>query len=77
MNAPSPLYWLIEIETYDFSVGAFKGADLNGKVLILSSQLWSIIRGAKVYSILIGPGLFKGVATKDGIHVDVLEHISC
>ena len=77
MNAPSPLYWLIEIETYDFAVGSFKGADLRGKALILSSQLWSIIRGTQVFSILIGPGIFKGVATKGGIHVDVLEHISC
>ena len=76
MNTLSPLYWLIEIETYDFAVGAFKGADLSGKALILSSQLWSIIRETQVYSILIGPGIFKGVATRDGIHVDVLEYIS-
>ncbi len=77
MNELSPLYWLIEIETYDFAVGAFKGADLSGKALILSSQLWSIIRETQVYSILIGPGIFKGVATKNGIHVDVQEYISC
>ena len=77
MSPLSPLYWLIEIETYDFAVGAFKGADLRGKALILSTQLWSIIRGTQVYSILIGPGIFKGVATKGGIHVDVLEYISC
>jgi hypothetical protein len=72
----SPLYWLIEVESYDFQVGAFKGADLTGKALILSNQLWSIIRGTKVYSILIGPGIFKGVATKGGIQVDVLEFLS-
>jgi hypothetical protein len=77
MSSHSPLYWLIEIETYDFAVGAFKGADLAGKVLILSSQLWSIIRGTEVYSILIGPGIFKGVANKNGIQVDVLEYLSC
>ena len=77
MNSPSPLYWLIEIETYDFSVGAFKGADLSGKVLILSSQLWSIIRETNVFSMLIGPGIFKGVASKNGIQIDVLEYLSC
>ncbi|MGY5858618.1 MAG: hypothetical protein RTU63_04560, partial [Candidatus Thorarchaeota archaeon] len=77
MSSHSPLYWLIEIETYDFAVGAFKGADLSGKALILSSQLWSIIRGTEVYSILIGPGIFKGVANKGGIQVDVLEYLSC
>lgn len=76
MIIPTPLYWLIEIETYDFSIGAFKGADLSGKALILSSQLWSIIRGIQVYSILIGPGIFKGVAKKGGIHIDVHEYIS-
>jgi hypothetical protein len=77
MSSLSPLYWLIEIETYDFSVGVFKGADLSGKALILSSQLWSIIRGTQVFSILIGPGIFKGVATKGDIQVDVLEYLSC
>ena len=73
----TPVYWLIDIETYDFSVGAFKGADLTGKALILSSQLWSIIRDSDVYSILIGPGIFKGIARKGGIQLDVLEYISC
>lgn len=77
MNAvQTPLYWLIEIESYDFQVGAFKDADLKGKALILSNQLWSIIRGTRVYSVLIGPGIFKGVATKGGIQVDVLEYLS-
>ncbi|MFW9926423.1 MAG: hypothetical protein ACFFDM_06595 [Candidatus Thorarchaeota archaeon] len=72
----NPLYWLIEIETYDYDVGVLRGADLSGKVLILSSQLWSIIRGTRVYSILIGPGIFKGIGTKGNIRVDVLEHLS-
>lgn len=72
----TPLYWLIEIESYDFQVGAFKDADLSGKALILSNQLWSIIRGTRVYSVLIGPGIFKGVATKGNIQVDVLEYLS-
>jgi hypothetical protein len=77
LSSHSPLFWLIEIETYDFAVGAFKKADLSGKVLILSCQLWSIIRETQVYSILIGPGIFKGVANKNGIQVDVLEYLSC
>ncbi|MFW9793598.1 MAG: hypothetical protein ACFFEE_04815 [Candidatus Thorarchaeota archaeon] len=72
----NPLYWLIEIEAYDYDVGVLKGADIRGKVLILSSQLWSIIRGSRVYSILIGPGIFKGMSTKDNIRVDVLEYLS-
>ncbi len=72
----TPLYWLIEIESYDFHVGAFKDAELRGKALILSNQLWSIIRGTDVYSVLIGPGIFKGVASKGNIQVDVLEYLS-
>ena len=72
----TPLYWLIEIESYDFQVGAFKDADLKGKALILSNQLWSIIRGTRVYSVLIGPGIFKGVAKKGKIQIDVLEYLS-
>jgi len=72
----NPLYWLIEIESYDFSLGVLKGADLTGKALILSSQLWSILRGTRVYSVLIGPGIFKGIAKKGNIHVDVLEPLS-
>lgn len=67
---------MIEIEAYDYDVGVLKGADLHGKALILSSQLWSIIRGTRVYSILIGPGIFKGTATKGKIKVDVLEYLS-
>ncbi|TFG34260.1 hypothetical protein EU527_04380 [Candidatus Thorarchaeota archaeon] len=77
MMKQTPVYWLIDIESYDFEVGAFKGADLTGKALIMSSQLWSIIRDTQVYSILIGPGIFKGIAKKGGIQIDVLEYISC
>jgi hypothetical protein len=71
-----PLFWLIEIEGYNFEVGAFKNADIKGKALIISSQLWSVIRETRVYSILIGPGIFKGVATRGKIQVDVLEYLS-
>ncbi len=77
MMKQTPVYWLIDIETYDFAIGAFKGADITGKALILSSQLWSIVRDNQVYSILIGPGIFKGVAKRGGIQLDILEHISC
>lgn len=77
MMKQTPVYWLINIESYNFAVGAFKGADLTGQALILSSQLWSIIRNIEVYSVLIGPGIFKGIARKSGVQVDVLEYISC
>jgi hypothetical protein len=76
LNERTPLYWLVSIETYDFNIGAFRGADLTGSALILSSQLWSIIRQTEVYSLLIGPGIFKGTAKKGGINVMVEEFIS-
>jgi hypothetical protein len=76
LREKTPLYWLINVEAYDFRVGAFRGADLTGTALILSSQLWSIIRETEVYSILIGPGIFKGTARKGGINVKVEEFIS-
>jgi hypothetical protein len=76
LREKTPLYWLISIETYDFRIGAFRGADLSGIALILSTQLWSIIRNTEVYSILIGPGIFKGSAKKNGINVPVEEFIS-
>jgi hypothetical protein len=76
LKEKTPLYWLINIETYDFSVGAFRGADLTGSALILSTQLWSIIRDTEVYSILIGPGIFTGTARKGNINVKVEEFIS-
>jgi hypothetical protein len=75
-SVQTPLYWLIDVESYDFQVGAFKDADLKGKALILSNQLWSIIRGTLVYSVLIGPGIFNGVATKGKIQVDTQEFLS-
>jgi len=77
INSFHTLYWLIDIETYDFTIDDLSGLDLRGKALIVSSYLWSIKRGTQHYSILIGPGIFKGVATKDNIHVDVFECISC
>lgn len=76
MMEKTPLYWLINVETYDFSIGGFRSADLFGTALILSTQLWSIIRDTQVYSILIGPGIFKGTAKKGSINVDVQEFIS-
>jgi len=72
----TPLYWLINIETYDFSVDAFRGADLTGTALIVSTQLWSIIRETEVYSVLIGPGIFKGTARKGNTTIAVQEFIS-
>jgi hypothetical protein len=75
MERESPLYWLLDIEAYDFNTGYIQDADLNGKVLILSRQLWSMVRGSEVVSVLIGPGIFRGVAESGNRRADLEERI--
>jgi hypothetical protein len=53
-----------------------RDADIEGKILIISNQLWSLIKGTSVISALIGPGIFKGHATSGNRNVEVLEYIS-
>ncbi len=76
MAEQTPLYWLLDIEAYDFDIGVLKDADLTGKALIASRQLWSIVRGSEVISVLIGPGVFKGTAEAGNRRANVLEKIS-
>ncbi|MHA1960539.1 MAG: hypothetical protein ACW99U_09920 [Candidatus Thorarchaeota archaeon] len=70
------LAWLLDIEAYDFDIGVLSGTDITGKALVISRQLWSVIRGDKVVSILIGPGVFKGVAESGPRRIEVMEHLS-
>ena len=76
MMRANPMFWLLEVETYDFDAGVLKGAELTGKVMIISSQLWSLIRGDNVMSMLIGPGIFKGNAVIGNRRVDMVEYLS-
>ncbi len=76
MSSNGPMFWLLDFEGYDFDIGVLHGTDLRGKILILSRQLWSVVRGSEVVSLLIGPGVFKGVATSRGRRVDVLKRLS-
>ena len=69
------LYWLLDVEAYDFNIGVLKDSDLTGKALMVSRQLWSLIREDKVLSVLIGPGIFKGTAVSGNIRVDVVERL--
>ena len=70
------LYWLLDIEAYDFNIGVLKDTELKGKALMVSRQLWSVIREDKVLSVLIGPGIFKGTAASGNIRVDVVEKLA-
>jgi hypothetical protein len=69
------LFWLLDVEAYDFNIGVLKGTDLTGKALMVSRQLWSVIREDRVLSVLIGPGIFKGTAVSGNIRVDVVEKL--
>jgi hypothetical protein len=69
------LYWLLDVEAYNFNIGVLKDTDLTGKALMVSRQLWSVIREDKVLSVLIGPGIFKGTAVSGNIRVDVIEKL--
>lgn len=72
----TPLFWLLDIEAYNYNIGVLKDSDMSGKALIASHQLWSILRDDKVYSALIGPGYFKGVAESGNRRVEVKEYLS-
>ncbi len=76
MSEHGPLYWLRDVEEYDFNVGMRQNTDLSGKALIISRQLWSMVRGSEVVSVLIGPGIFRGTATSGKIRIDLEERIS-
>jgi len=69
------MYWLLDLETYDFDIGVLKGTDVRGRIIVVSSQIWSLIREDTVVSMLIGPGVFKGVAEVGNKRVDLTEHI--
>lgn len=76
MMRASPLFWLLDVQLYDFNAGVFRNADLTGKALVISSQLWSLIREDRVISVLIGPGIFKGVMTSGNRRADIVEPTS-
>ncbi|UCE11153.1 MAG: hypothetical protein JSW61_04230 [Candidatus Thorarchaeota archaeon] len=76
MSDSGALAWILDVEAYDFDIGVLAGTDITGKALVISRQLWSVIRGDKVVSILIGPGVFKGVAESGPRRIEVMEHLS-
>ncbi len=76
MSGNTAMFWLLDVEAYDFDAGALKGADITGMLIIVSRQLWSIIRGNTVVSALIGPGVFKGMAKRGNIKVEIREYLS-
>ncbi len=69
------VYWLIDFEIPNF-VSEYGREELDGRILIASRQLWSLITGSQVRSALIGPGYVKGETRKATGKVDFGEPIS-
>nr|MDO8132887.1 hypothetical protein [Candidatus Njordarchaeum guaymaensis] len=69
------VYWLIDYTAPSF-VSRFGRDDLEGKLLIASRQLWSLVSGEKVRSALIGPGYVEGTIQKATGEIKVEEPIS-
>jgi hypothetical protein len=73
LNMP-PVFWLIDtyIPGLKLSYGII---DFKGKILIISEQLWSILKEDLVRSMLIGPGFIFGKGEIKGYPVEVKEPI--
>jgi hypothetical protein len=70
------VYWIIDFEIPNF-ISAFGREELDGRILIASRQLWSLLKGDQVVrSALIGPGYVKGEIKKATGKVDFGEPIS-
>lgn len=69
------VYWLIDFAVPNF-ISDYGREDLEGRILIASRQLWSLITGSQVRSALIGPGFVRGDTKKATGKIDFSEPIS-
>jgi hypothetical protein len=69
------VYWLVDFVIPNF-VSNYGREQLDGRILIASRQLWSLISGSQVRSALIGPGYVKGETKKATGKIDFNEPIS-
>ncbi|MHA1754528.1 MAG: hypothetical protein ACTSYR_03315 [Candidatus Odinarchaeia archaeon] len=69
-----PLYWLLDVFIPDLEIFCGK-IDFKGKLLIISEQLWSILKDNLVRSMLIGPGYLLGRGEIKGYPLEVSEPI--
>ena len=69
-------YWILDFDIPNFKFLQEKlEVELMGKVLIVSKQLWSFMRGEEIRSALIGPGIIHGNIEINDTKVDVTNHI--
>jgi hypothetical protein len=69
------VYWLVDYTVPDF-ISKFGRDELEGRLLIASRQLWSLISGEQVRSALIGPGYVEGTIRRATGEIDFEEPIS-
>ena len=69
-------YWILDFEISNFRFLQEKlEVELAGKVLIVSKQLWSFMRGEEIRSALIGPGVIHGNIEINDTKMDVTDHV--
>jgi hypothetical protein len=70
------VYWLVDFIVPNF-ISKFGRDDLDGKILIASRQLWTLISENQVRSAFIGPGYIKGVIKKATGGIEFEQMIGC
>ncbi len=68
----SPLIWLIDTLIPGLSLSYGK-LDFHGKLIIISEQLWTIIKNNEARSMFIGPGVLAGKGVIKGYPVNIIE----
>jgi hypothetical protein len=69
------VYWLIDFIIPNFA-SKFGREEFEGKILIASRQLWSLMSESLVRSAFIGPGYIKGVIKKTSGAIEFEQPIS-
>jgi len=69
------VYWLVDFTIPNFT-SRFGRDRLDGKLLVASRQLWTLILEERVRSALIGPGYVKGTIKKTTGEIDFDQAIS-
>ena len=61
MPSNSVIYWLLNFSIPEFEISPTITGKSEGKILIASRQLYSLMAGEQIRSCLIGPGVVQGV----------------
>ncbi|MCD6484189.1 MAG: hypothetical protein ACP6IU_02675 [Candidatus Asgardarchaeia archaeon] len=72
-----PFYWLLNFKLYDykFPVGNMQ-TELSGTILIISRQLWSLMKEEQIRSAVIGPGIVRGTTIIKDTVIEIVNPIA-